>query len=110
MGTKAETLATLLTKVDYLGSNSYLFFGDELHVGDPAREQHNQILLTSNRQIEEIKVAGLYSVSPLKDMIIISGSGSGSGTLSIVEKDPKEVVEFVKSFPDFGDQEIISKE
>lgn len=103
MGTKVESCQQMGTK-NTIGR--YLFFGEELFVGDTSfGEGHVDILASSGRQREEIKVAGGYSVV-LEDQIMIHGGGSSD--LKIRSADPTPVVQFVEGFPDAKEKMILA--
>ena len=100
MGNKVENCKEL-----GVGSRGYLFFGDELHLGATLEEQHLNILRTSGRTLSEVQVAGRLLVAG--DIIAINGDGSTS--LNIKHKDPAQVEEFVKGFPDADGRDIFSR-
>ncbi len=82
----------------------YLFFGNELVIGDSFSETHSEILKSSGKTKKNVLVAGGYAYVQ-EDAITIDGNGSTS--LNILSDDPTPVVEFVKRFPDVTDKLIL---
>ena len=102
MGNKVENVAGL--KALDAWQQRYLFFGDELHVGIDAEENHTDILKGSGRTADQVRVAGVLAAQTYVIYVV----GGGSSGLKIEERDPSSVVDFINQFPDIGTIQVVS--